>query len=71
MNWCGCSNYFASGYYNRVNAFVCASEKAAIETGLRVIRQVEKQIGPAFFEHFTGQPGLNAALTKQERRLHE
>ncbi|MFN3396438.1 MAG: radical SAM protein [Thermodesulfovibrionales bacterium] len=23
MNWCGCSNYFSSGYYNRVSPFLC------------------------------------------------
>lgn len=27
MNWCGCSNYFSSGYYNRVSPFLCLSEK--------------------------------------------
>ncbi|MCP5103938.1 MAG: radical SAM protein, partial [bacterium] len=32
MNWCGCSNYFAAGRYNRVGPFICASEKAAILT---------------------------------------
>ncbi len=31
MNWCGCSNAFMTGYYNRVGPFLCASERAAIE----------------------------------------
>ncbi len=32
MNWCGCSNFFASGYYNRVSSFLCGSEKASQES---------------------------------------
>lgn len=38
MNWCSCSNYFSSGYYNRVGPFLCASEKTAIRTAFNIRR---------------------------------
>jgi uncharacterized protein len=54
MNWCGCSNYFSSGYYNRVGPFLCASERAAIETSFHVFETLEKAIGPTFVDHAGG-----------------
>lgn len=40
MNWCGCSNYFATGFYDRVNSFICASEKAAIHECFKLFETV-------------------------------
>jgi uncharacterized protein len=40
MYWCGCSNFFATGYYDRVSALLCASERAAIQTALNVIEEL-------------------------------
>jgi uncharacterized protein len=56
MNWCACSNYFSSGYYNRVGPFLCASEKTAIITALEVFQALEKQPGTVFAEHLAGAP---------------
>ena len=53
MNWCGCSNFMASGFYNRVNSFVCASEKAAIGAAFEAFRTIEKKLGPTFYGHLT------------------
>lgn len=60
MNWCGCSNFMATGYYNRVGAFLCASEKAAFRTALDAFKTIEAQRGPTFVEHLAGMPGLNS-----------
>jgi hypothetical protein len=54
MNWCGCSNYFASGSYNRVSPFLCASERAAIEVAFRVFQKLESELGPTFVGHVGG-----------------
>ncbi len=48
MNWCGCSNHFSSGHYNRVGPFQCASEKAAISTASDVQQVLENELGPKF-----------------------
>lgn len=61
MNWCGCSNFFATGSYNRVNGFICASERAAIMTAASVIKTMEEEFGPLFFEHLSGNPWINSA----------
>ncbi len=37
MNWCGCSNYMSGGSYDAPGAFLCASERAAIETAMSTI----------------------------------
>lgn len=41
MNWCGCSNFFASGYYNRVGPFLCASEKVALRVAFATFESLE------------------------------
>ena len=59
MNWCACSNYFSTGYYNRVGPFLCASEKTAIITALEVFQALEKQPGTVFAEHLAGAPAAH------------
>jgi len=55
MNWCGCTNYHATGEYNRVNHLTCASEKAAIRAALWVIKETGKaEIN--FSDHLAGTP---------------
>jgi uncharacterized protein len=54
MRWCGCSNFFASGRYDRVSPFLCASERAAINVAFDAFRRIEEQRGPTFFEHVSG-----------------
>lgn len=56
MRWCACSNYFASGSYDRVSAFLCASERAAIKAAFDVFCRAEQQDTPSFFEHASGLP---------------
>ncbi len=56
MNWCGCSNYFSSGYYNRVGAFLCASERTAVVTAFEVFQVLDRQKGSVFMEHLAGSP---------------
>ena len=52
--WCGCSNYFMTGYYNRVSPFLCVSEKTWIRLSLLVIKTLESELGPTFIEHVGG-----------------
>lgn len=58
MSWCGCSNYFSTGHYDRVGAFLCASERAAISTAASVFQDLETEFGPTFLAHFAGSPSL-------------
>jgi len=53
VNWCGCSNFFATGRYNRVGAFQCASEKTALNVALRIIQSM-KEDTPFFSHHLSG-----------------
>jgi uncharacterized protein len=62
MNWCGCSNYFSSGYYNRVGPFLCASEKASIQVSFDVFKSLEKTMGATFVDHLGGLPISNSAV---------
>ncbi len=58
MHWCGCSNYFSTGDYNRVGPFLCASERAAIETAARAFEELETKLGSTFIAHLAGSPSL-------------
>lgn len=58
MNWCGCSNFMASGFYNRSSAFLCASEQASIREATRVFEQLKESSGPLMLEHLSGNPLL-------------
>ncbi len=62
MNWCGCSNYLSSGYYNRVSPFLCASEKAAIQVAFKVFQNLQGKLGPVFMDHLDGMSFLNSRL---------
>lgn len=53
MNWCGCSNYFSSGYYNRVGPFLCASEKTSILTAFDVFQALENRLGAVYVDFLT------------------
>ncbi len=56
MNWCGCSNYFGSGYYDRASAFLCASEHAAIACAVEAYQNLEADYGELFYDHVSGSP---------------
>ena len=55
MNWCGCTNYFSTGNYNLVGPFICASEKAAINSAFQVIKNAGDK-GLNFSEHLSATP---------------
>ena len=54
-NWCGCSNYFMSGHYNRVAPFLCVSERTSIELAFDIFRTLESELGPTFIDHLGGR----------------
>ena len=56
VHWCGCSNIFMTGFYNRVGPFLCASERALFQVALNTFRRLEKRLGPAFLHHLTCTP---------------
>ncbi|NTW62775.1 MAG: 4Fe-4S cluster-binding domain-containing protein [Chlorobiaceae bacterium] len=58
MNWCGCTNFFATGDYNTAGPFLCGSEKAAIQTAHGILEQLGRE-GFAFSDHLAGTPLLS------------
>jgi uncharacterized protein len=60
MNWCGCSNLFSTGFYNRVSPFLCASEKAAIQAAFEALETLERKGEASFFDHLGGVPVANS-----------
>ena len=62
VNWCGCSNYMSTGYYNRVDYFSCVAEKAAIQTAFNVFQTLEEALGPTFMGHLSGFPSLYSTV---------
>lgn len=65
MNWCGCSNAFMTGYYNRVGPFLCASERAAVQVALDVYTTLESRLGPVFVHHLAGASQWNSRLRQK------
>ena len=61
MNWCGCSNYFASGDYGRPSHFICASERFAIEAAQKVLTLVDNDNQLIFIHHYAGLPMVNSS----------
>jgi len=59
MNWCGCSNFHSTGYYNSAGAFLCAEEKASIRTALQVMDTLEREMPAVFSAHAAGYTTLN------------
>jgi len=67
MNWCSCSNYFSSGYYNRVSAFLCASERTAVKNAFYVFQRLERDGNNHFLEHLAGRPYAKTLTDKSGR----
>lgn len=63
MRWCGCSNFFSSGRYDRVGPFLCASERAAITAAFDIFSRVEQGPAAGFFEHASGRPRVDSDPT--------
>lgn len=51
VHWCGCSNYFMTGYYDRVSPFLCVSEKTALRLATEVFQTLESEFGSVFMKH--------------------
>ena len=60
MNWCGCTNFFTSGFYNRVSPFFCFLERTSIETAFNTYKVLEGKFGSFFMDHIAGNPELNS-----------
>jgi len=60
VHWCGCSNFHATGYYNRVGAFLCAGQKAALSVAFHVLEILEPEMPGIFALHEVGMPTANA-----------
>jgi uncharacterized protein len=54
VNWCGCSNYFMTGFYNRVSPFLCESEHALMKLADQIFQTLESELGPTFMDHLGG-----------------
>lgn len=61
MNWCGCSNFLATGSYHHPSPFICASERLAIETAFEVLNSVEEENQLIFMNHYAGLPMVNSS----------
>lgn len=59
MNWCGGSNFHATGYYNSAGAYLCAEEKSSIRMALRVMETLEGEMPNVFSAHAAGYTSLN------------
>lgn len=57
VNWCGCANFFATGSYNRIGPFECASEKAALAVASKIIEKTKDT--SVFAHHLAGTPLTN------------
>jgi uncharacterized protein len=64
MNWCGCTNYSSTGCYNTVAPYICASEKASINTAFRLIQKMGDDC-LNFSDHLAGNPIINSYLAKK------
>ena len=69
MNWCGCSNAFMTGFTNRVGPFLCVSERTAIQTALDVYTTLERQLGPLFLHHLSGELLWNSRMERKGNAL--
>lgn len=63
MNWCGCSNFMATGNYQQPSHFICVSERMAIETALHIVDTVEKENKMIFINHYAGLPMINSSIS--------
>jgi uncharacterized protein len=60
VNWCGCSNFFMTGYYNRVSPFLCTSERTLLGLAATIFGALESELGPTFTDHLGGKGVANS-----------
>ncbi|WIM06094.1 MAG: radical SAM protein [Candidatus Nitricoxidivorans perseverans] len=66
MNWCGCSNYLATGSYDRVSPFLCASERAAVAAAARVYERLDAACPGVFSDHLAGKPSAMSRMNGRD-----
>jgi uncharacterized protein len=66
MRWCGCSNFLATGHYDRVSRFLCASERAAIKQAFSVFQELSESLGIRFLENLGVQEPPLAPIGTQD-----
>lgn len=71
MNWCGCSNFLSTGRYDQMSPFLCASERAAVETALRVYERLEPLRPGIFSDHLAGKPSVMSRVKHREWKPNE
>jgi uncharacterized protein len=53
MNWCGCTNYYMTGYTDLAGPTLCAIEKGAINAARHVLMTLTNLENELFMDHFT------------------
>jgi uncharacterized protein len=66
VNWCGCSNYFMTGFYNRVSPFLCTSERTLLQLAASIFGTLESELGPTFADHLGGK-GVAKSVSEELR----
>lgn len=51
MNWCGCTNYFQTGYTDITGPMICAIEHAAIKSAEKVFTTLTREENELFLDH--------------------
>jgi uncharacterized protein len=65
VNGCGCSNFMSTGSYHRPGAFLCASERAAIQAAYDVLVTLDAgRCGPKLIAHFAGESARRSCKTR-------
>ena len=65
------SNFLSTGRYDQMSPFLCASERAAVETALRVYAGLEPILAGVFSDHLAGKPSAMSRAERRERRPNE
>ena len=52
MNWCGCTNYFMTGYTDLTGPSLCAMERAAMQAAKYVMNTLVEEDNDRFIDHF-------------------
>ena len=65
MNWCGCTNYYATGRINLAGPALCASERAAIEAARHALATLSDDRCDLFITHMLNyfQPERDASIS--------
>jgi len=71
MNWCGCSNFLSTGRYDRMSPFLCASERASVETAARVYERLETFRPGIFSDHLAGNPSMISRTNRKRWNTHD